>query len=132
MGNIAKEKFCHGLPEKDIIEKFIRSSASGGQNVNKTSTCVYLKHIPTGIEVKCSRERYQALNRVAARRILEEKVRAFFSRIELLEKSEKEKIRRKMRKRPMHLKLKILEEKRLHARKKQQRAKIRDPDGYAK
>ena len=59
-----------GIHEKDIEEKFIRSSGSGGQKVNKTSTCVYLKHIPTGIEVKCMRERNQSLNRFLARRVL--------------------------------------------------------------
>ena len=58
------------IHEKDIEEKFIRSSGSGGQKVNKTSTCVYLKHIPTGIEVKCMRERNQSLNRFLARREL--------------------------------------------------------------
>ena len=59
-----------GIREKDIEEKFIRSSGSGGQKVNKTSTCVYLKHIPTGVEVKCMRERNQSLNRFLARREL--------------------------------------------------------------
>jgi peptide chain release factor len=59
-----------GIHEKDIEEKFIRSSGRGGQKVNKTSTCVYLKHIPTGIEVKCMRERNQSLNRFLARREL--------------------------------------------------------------
>jgi protein subunit release factor B len=59
-----------GIYEKDIEEKFIRSSGSGGQKVNKTSTCVYLKHIPTGIEIKCMRERNQSLNRFLARREL--------------------------------------------------------------
>jgi protein subunit release factor B len=59
-----------GIHEKDIKEKFIRSSGKGGQKVNKTSTCVYLKHIPTGIEVKCMRERSQSLNRFLARREL--------------------------------------------------------------
>jgi len=63
-----------GLREKDIEEKFIRSSGSGGQKVNKTSTCVYLRHIPTGIEVKCMRERSQSLNRFFARRELVEKI----------------------------------------------------------
>lgn len=63
-----------GLREKDIEEKFIRSSGSGGQKVNKTSTCVYLRHIPTGIEVKCMRERSQSLNRFLARRELVEKI----------------------------------------------------------
>lgn len=56
--------------EKDIEERFIRSSGSGGQKVNKTSTCVYLRHHPTGIEVKWMTERSQALNRFLARREL--------------------------------------------------------------
>ncbi len=59
-----------GIHEKDIEEKFIRSSGSGGQKVNKTSTCVYLKHLPTGIEVKWMKERSQSLNRFLARREL--------------------------------------------------------------
>jgi peptide chain release factor len=63
-----------GIHEKDIEERFIRSSGSGGQKVNKTSTCVYLKHIPTGIEVKWMRERNQSLNRFFARRELVKKI----------------------------------------------------------
>jgi protein subunit release factor B len=59
-----------GILEKDIEEKFIRSSGRGGQKVNKTSTCVSLKHLPTGIEVKCMKERSQSLNRFHARREL--------------------------------------------------------------
>ena len=59
-----------GIHEKDIQEKFIHSSGRGGQKVNKSSTCVYLKHIPTGIEVKSMRERSQSLNRFFARREL--------------------------------------------------------------
>ena len=63
-----------GIKESDIIEKFIRSSKKGGQKLNKTSTCVYLKHKPTGIEVKCQRERTQILNRFIARRTLSNKI----------------------------------------------------------
>jgi protein subunit release factor B len=63
-----------GVREEDIEEKFVRSSGSGGQKVNKTSTCVYLRHIPTGIEVKCMKERSQSLNRFLARRELVEKI----------------------------------------------------------
>jgi protein subunit release factor B len=63
-----------GIREKDIEEKFIRSSGRGGQKVNKTSTCVYLRHPPTGIEVKCMKERSQALNRFLARRELVEEI----------------------------------------------------------
>ena len=59
-----------GILEKDLVEKFVRASGKGGQKVNKTSSCVYLKHLPTGIEVKVSREREQAVNRFLARREL--------------------------------------------------------------
>ena len=62
-----------GIREEDLEEQFIRSSGKGGQHVNKTSTCVYLKHKPSGIEVKCMRERSQSLNRFFARRELLEK-----------------------------------------------------------
>jgi len=63
-----------GILEKDIDEKFVRSSGKGGQKVNKTSTCVYLKHIPTCIEVKCMKDRSQSINRFLARRELVKKV----------------------------------------------------------
>lgn len=63
-----------GILEKDIEEKFIRSSGKGGQKVNKTATCVYLKHIPTGIEIKCMKDRSQSINRFLARRGLAERV----------------------------------------------------------
>ena len=63
-----------GIRERDLEEKFIRSSGRGGQKVNKTSSCVYLKHRPTGIEVKCQQERSQARNRFLARRILARKI----------------------------------------------------------
>jgi protein subunit release factor B len=58
------------IRENDLEEKFIRSSGRGGQKVNKTSSCVYLRHIPTGIEVKCMKDRSQSVNRFHARREL--------------------------------------------------------------
>jgi protein subunit release factor B len=70
-----------GIREEDIEEKFIRSSGRGGQKVNKTSTCVYLKHIPTGTEVKFMRERTQSLNRFLARRKLAEKIAQLSGRL---------------------------------------------------
>ncbi len=60
--------------EVDIYEKFIKSSGKGGQNVNKNSTCVQLKHLPSGIIVKYQKERTQNLNRFFARRALVEKI----------------------------------------------------------
>ncbi len=65
-----------GVREDDRDEKFVRSSGSGGQHVNKTSTCVWLKHLPTGIEVKCMRDRSQSVNRFLARRELLEQIAA--------------------------------------------------------
>jgi len=59
-----------GISEDDLIEKFILGSGRGGQNLQKTSSCVYLKHIPTGTEVKCQRTRSLNLNRIYARREL--------------------------------------------------------------
>lgn len=63
-----------GIREQDLVERFVRSRGHGGQKVNKTSTCVYLKHLPTGIEVKCQETRSQPLNRFLARRTLVEKL----------------------------------------------------------
>lgn len=108
--------------ERDIVEKFIRSSGKGGQKVNKTSTCVYLKHLPTSIEVKCQKERTQASNRYFARRILTNKIEAMILGEKREEQQRIEKIRRQKRKRSKRAKLKILEEKRKHSLKKQDRS----------
>ena len=59
-----------GLREQDIQERYVRSSGPGGQKVNKTASCVYLKHLPSGLEVKMQRERSQGLNRYYARKRL--------------------------------------------------------------
>ncbi len=58
------------VKEDDLEERFVRSSGSGGQKVNKSSTCVFLRHIPTDTTVKYQKERSQALNRFFARRTL--------------------------------------------------------------
>jgi len=64
------------VAEGDLEERFVHASGRGGQHVNKSSSCVYLKHIPTGVEVKCMETRSQSLNRFLARRYLLEKVEA--------------------------------------------------------
>lgn len=93
-----------GVREEDLEEKFVRSGGKGGQKVNKTSTCVYLKHIPTGIEVKCQKTRSQSLNRFFARRILLEKIeeRLFGKESRLWKERERRiKQKKKARKRAM-------------------------------
>lgn len=119
-----------GIRETDILEKFIRSSGPGGQNVNKTSTCVYLKHLPTGIEVKCQRERSQALNRFIARRLLINKVETVVLGKLSEERMRIAKSRRQKRKRSKRARQKILEQKRRQSQKKFLRQKKLDFEGF--
>ena len=86
------------IHEKDIEEKFIRSSGKGGQKVNKTSTCVYLRHVPTGIEVKCMKDRSQSINRFLARRELVKRIERLSGQL-TSEDMKQEKIRKQKRKR---------------------------------
>jgi peptide chain release factor len=122
-----KEKMLHdkmealGIKETDIIERFVRSQGHGGQKVNKTSTCVYLKHVPTGIEVKCQKERSQALNRFLARRILMNKIQNMILGKESEEQQRIEKIKRQKRKRSKKAKEKVLRLKHLQSEKKKDR-----------
>lgn len=110
-----------GIKESDIIERFIRSQGHGGQKVNKTSTCVYLKHVPTGIEVKCQQERSQSLNRFLARRILVNKIENMVLGKESDEQQRIEKIKRQKRKRSKKAKEKVLKLKHLQSNKKKER-----------
>ncbi len=109
--------------EEDLLEKFIRSRGPGGQNVNKVATCVYLKHLPTGFEVKIQKARSQALNRFLARRELVRKIKNQILGKESEEERRRQKIRRAKRRRSKRAKKKILEQKKLQARKKVLRAK---------
>ena len=112
-----------GIRESDIVERFIHSRGHGGQNVNKVATCVYLKHLPTGIEVKCQKERYQALNRFLARRLLVQKIEDMVLGRKSEERGRIEKVRRQKRRRSRRAKEKVLEMKHLTTRKKRERAK---------
>ena len=111
-----------GIRERDLEEKFIRSSGRGGQKVNKTSSCVYLKHRPTGIEVKCQQERSQARNRFLARRILANKIETRILGRLSEERKRIEKIRRQKRRRSRKAKQKMLRDKRKTAEKKKMRS----------
>lgn len=115
-----------GIYEQDIDEHFVRSSGAGGQNVNKVSTCVVLKHRPSGIEVKCQKERSQALNRFIARRILIEKIEKML--VGKISEAEKRrwKIRKQKKRRSRRAKEKMLSEKRLQAEKKRLRGPVRE------
>ncbi|MFH1062834.1 MAG: peptide chain release factor-like protein [Candidatus Omnitrophota bacterium] len=114
-----------GIKEADIQEKFIRASGSGGQKVNKTSSCVYLKHIPSNIEIKCQQERSQAMNRFFARRILVEKIEEKLLNEQSAKQKQIAKIRKQKQKRSKRTKEKMLKEKKMNSEKKQLRANIK-------
>jgi len=118
-----------GIREADIVEKFIRSGGHGGQNVNKVATCVYLKHLPTGTEVKCQQERSQALNRFLARRILADKIEAAVLGQRSDEEQRIARIRRQKRKRSKRAKEKMLADKRRVSEKKKGRSLKPDLSG---
>ncbi len=124
MLNLKLEMSKLNIKEEDIVESFVRSSGPGGQNVNKTSTCVQLKHLPTGIEVKCQKERSQSANRILARKILIEKIRDLVAKRVFEEEQRKAKQLRKNRRRSKKAKERILEEKRRHSLKKSSRRPV--------
>ena len=96
------------VSEDDIEESFSRSSGPGGQKTNKTSTCVFLRHTPTGITVKCQEERSQSLNRFFARRRLLDQVERSKKGFVAEEKKRIDKIRQQKRKRAKRTKEKTL------------------------
>lgn len=112
------------ITEEDLDERFVLGSGSGGQKINKTASCVQLRHGPTGIEIRCQRDRSQAANRYFARRELceqvEEQVRGEKSR----RRQAQEKIRRQKRRRSRRAKARMLEEKRKTAEKKDRRRPV--------
>jgi len=114
-----------GIREADIQESFIRSGGRGGQHVNKVATCVYLRHIPTGVEVKCQKGRSQAMNRYYARVILANKIEDLIKGKESEERQRIEKLRRQKRKRSKRAKEKMLARKRAVSEKKELRRPVR-------
>ena len=113
-----------GVREADIEESFVRSGGHGGQNVNKTSTCVMLVHGPTQLRVKCQSTRQQGMNRFLARRMLLDKIEAQQTGAVAARTSEAEKIRRQQRRRSRRAKQRLLADKSHQAGKKELRRKV--------
>ena len=120
---LEKEMRKFNIHEKDLLEKFIRASGPGGQNVNKVATCVYLKHISSGFEVKMQKARSQTLNRFLARRELVHKIKNDILGRESEEEKRRQKIRHTKQRRSRRATKRMLEQKRLQAQKKELRAK---------
>ena len=121
---LAQRMAALGVREADIEESFVRSGGHGGQNVNKTSTCVMLLHRPTGLQVKCQATRQQGLNRFIARRLLLDKVEALKRGYVAAQRAEIEKIRRQKRKRSRRAKARMLADKSHQADKKASRRPV--------
>ncbi|MDD4872102.1 MAG: peptide chain release factor-like protein [Kiritimatiellae bacterium] len=113
-----------GVRECDLIEKFVLGSGKGGQKLNKTSSCVYIRHVPTGIEVKCQQERSRSLNRFLARRELCDRIEERILGEKSMRRQEWEKIRRQKRRRSRRQKEKMLAAKHHHAKKKEFRRSV--------
>ncbi len=109
--------------EDDLIEKFILGSGSGGQKINKTSSCVYLQHIPTGIEIKCQQERSRELNRALAREELCKRIEILIRKERDEKRDMQEKERRRNRKASKRAKARRVSDKRQSSAKKSLRRK---------
>ena len=113
-----------GIREADLQETFARSSGPGGQNVNKVSTAVTLRHSPSGISVTVQDSRSQAMNRKLARERLLDAIESAWQERRAAEIAAREKVRRQKSPRPAALKRKILESKRKRSELKKRRAKV--------
>ena len=107
-----------GIDEDELVEKFIRGAGSGGQKINKTSSCVFLQHPPTGLEAKVQRDRSREMNRYLARKelcdLLEERLLGKKS----TKQQAREKIRRQKRRQSRRQRAKTVADKRSHGAKK--------------
>lgn len=121
---LAERMAALGVNESDLEESFVRSGGHGGQNVNKTATCVMLLHRPSGLQVKCQETRQQGLNRFIARRLLLEKLKSLRVGRQAADRARREKIRRQKRRRSRRARDRMLADKARQAEKKSLRRPV--------
>lgn len=121
---LARRMAALGIREEDLVEIFVRSGGHGGQNVNKTATCVMLSHRPTGVQVKCQTTRHQGRNRVLARRLLMDKIESQRRAEANARRALIEKVRRQNRPRGHGAKVRMLEDKARRSTKKEFRRPV--------
>ena len=123
---LAQRMAALGVKEADLLEKFVRGSGSGGQKINKTSNCVFLKHLPTDVCVKCQMDRSREMNRFLARRELCDQLEAIREGRAVAKTQAIEKMRRTNRPRSRNSKNRSVADKRNLSQKKSMR---RSPSG---
>jgi len=110
----------------DVDERFVRGTGPGGQKINKTASTVWLRHRPTGIEVRCQRERSQAANRELAWRELCAKLEARMRNTRAAAIDAREEERRRNRQKSRAQKVRMIEAKKHRSGHKQARSRVRD------
>ena len=110
-----------GIAEGDLLEKFVRGSGAGGQKINKTSNCVFLKHLPSGVCIKCQMDRSREMNRFLARRELCDQLEAIRDGKAVAKTQAIEKMRRTNRGRSRNSKNRSVADKRKMSLKKSMR-----------
>jgi peptide chain release factor len=110
-----------GVTEDTLLEKFVRGSGSGGQKINKTSNCVFLKHLPSGVAIKCQMDRSREMNRFLARRELCDQLEAIREGRAIARTQAIEKMRRQKRPRSRRSKQRSVADKRKLSQKKSMR-----------
>lgn len=115
-----------GISENDLLEKFVRGSGAGGQKINKTNNCVFLKHLPSGVCIKCQMDRSREMNRFLARRELCDQLEAIRDGRAFAKTQAIEKMRRQKRPRSKRSKQRSVADKRQLSQKKSLR---RPPSG---
>ncbi len=118
---LARRMASLGIDPADLLEKFIRGSGAGGQKINKTSNCVFLKHVPTGIAIKCQTERSREMNRFLARREMCDQFDAIANGEASAKTQAIEKLRRQKRRRSRRSKQRSITDKRILSVKKAMR-----------
>ena len=119
--DVRRRRVALGVNPRDIVERFVRGTGPGGQKINKTSSTIWLRHRPTGTEVKCQQERSQAANRARAWATLCAKLEARRAAAAAGVQAEREAERRRNRQKSRGQKARMIESKKHRARIKQTR-----------
>jgi len=115
-----------GVPVSDVEERFVRGGGPGGQKINKTSSTVWLRHRPTGIEVRCQAERSQAANRELAWTELCDRLDARVRAAADAARQERERALRRVRQKSRGQKVVMIQAKKHRARQKARRGRVGD------